>query len=782
MPSRLTLATHPHGPDHAAWLAQFPGVQARDIHAVQAAELAEVRLPGGSSEQRDAFIAEYRAREPGVWSHYPWLNAALRTLEPGALFELRTNRNRNLITPAEQARLRHTHLAIAGLSVGGNILAALLRHGVGGTFSLADRDELATSNLNRTPGGLPSVGLPKCQLAARAVWELDPFATCVLYPDGLDDDTVGAFVAASDVVFDEVDDFRVKVQLRLMAQAHGKPLLMATNLGDTVLLDVERWDQPHDGLEPFNGQLDGVSLDDLTRPGLSPDQVSRYAAQVIGVGNVPLRALASLPLINRELVGRPQVASTASTAAGLAALAARAVLLSAPLRSGRYRLSLTEALDLPGDQGTAEERAAVLARLSPGRPVAARRPELAAVRRPELAAVRRPELHDPATLAADGADAALARLAAYATLAPSPHNTQPWRFRVAGGSLTILPDPSRALPAADPRRRALAISLGCSAASVLVAAAAAGLAMTPELTPDGGVRLALPAPDPGSGSGAEPDPGSGPDPALASLFPALISRVTDKRGYPPDAVEPPRLPDSEGIAVAYVADPASRAHLADLHRQAVAELARTGAFARELAGWLRADPADPRRDGMTLPLPPDAAESLIAALSRSGEPLLQMGERDAQALAAGPLLGLLTSAEDTEAAWIRAGLAWQRLSLTAHADGLATAPLTAVVENPRTRQAAAALAPPGQYLQMLFRLGRSPGPLPPTPRRDPPWLTPQSLLRTNPLPAPLTPLPIPTVPCPTLMRMRTVIRRGPVMSRPRNYRGGKGLGGYSGAR
>jgi nitroreductase len=99
-----------------------------------------------------------------------------------------------------------------------------------------------------------------------------------------------------------------------------------------------------------------------------------------------------------------------------------------------------------------------------------------------------------------------------------------------------------------------------------------------------------------------------------------------------------------------------------------------------------------------------------------------MGERDAQALAAGPLVGLLTSAEDTETAWIRAGLAWQHLALAAHACGLAVAPLTAVVENPRTRQAASALVPAGQHVQMLFRLGRSPGPLPPTSRRDPTWV------------------------------------------------------------
>jgi len=691
MPERVTLASHTHGPGHAAWLAQFGSARMRDIYASQVAELAEVRLPGGQRAARAAFIAEYEARQPGVWSYYPWLEVALRTLESGALFELRTNRNRNLVTSAEQDVLRRAHVAIAGLSVGSNVLSAFARHGIGSTFSLADHDDLATSNLNRTQGSLLDVGVPKCQLAARALWELDPFATCILYAQGLDDDTVDAFVAASDVVVDEVDDFRVKVQLRLMAQLHRKPLLMATNLGDTVLIDVERWDRPHDGLQPFNGQLDGVSLRDLMRTGPAPEDVSRFAAQVVGIDNVPLRALASLPLIDRELAGRPQIASTASMAAGLAAMAARSVLLDAPLRSGRYRFSLTEAFSLPDDRGTADERAAVMARLRPA----------------PVAAGQRPELHDPRTLADDGADLALVRLAAYATLAPSPHNTQPWRFRVAGGSLTIGPDPSRALAVADPRRRALAISLGCSAASVLVAAAASGLGMTLRIAPDGGVRLGL----------ADTEA----DHALARLFPALTSRVTDKRGYLPDEVEPPRLAWPPGISVHYVSDPNAREHIADLHRQAAGDLSRTGSFASELAGWLRASPADPRRDGMTLPLPPDAADALITALRTSGEPLRQMGERDAQALAAGPLIGLLTSTEETKAAWTRAGLAWQHLTLTAHTCGLAVAPLTAIVENPATRQAASAYAPAGQHLQMLFRLGKSPGPLPPTPRRNPTW-------------------------------------------------------------
>jgi molybdopterin/thiamine biosynthesis adenylyltransferase/nitroreductase len=695
----VTLATCAFGSDHEAWLARICPVQVRDIYAAQVAELALVRLPGGSEGSRQAFAADYSSREPGMWSYYPWRSVALRTLEPGALGELRTNRNRNLVTSPEQAVLGAAHVAVAGLSVGFNVVSALVHHGIGGTYSLADHDTLATSNLNRTYGSLLDVGMPKSQLAARAVWEVNPFATCVLFSEGLSDATVGAFVADSDLVVDELDDFRVKVQLRLAARSSGKALLMATNLGDSILLDVERWDLGRDGLEPFNGQLDGVSLDELMGGDLSAADVSRFAAQVIGVENVPLRALASLPLIGRELAGRPQVASTAQAAAGLTALAARSVLLGAPLRSGRYRVSLAGALGLPEDQGRADERAAIMSQLRPARAVTA----AGAAARAGLSAGR-PGRHDVSTLAGDGAEEALTRLAAYGTLAPSPHNTQPWRFGVAGGWLTIEADTSRALPVADPRHRALAISVGCAAMSVLVAAAASGLGMLLEIAPAGTVRLGV--------ADAQADP------ALAALFPALVSRVTDKRAYPPEAVSPVSLAWPEDVAVHYVAD---RQYLADLHRDAAGELARTGAFARELAGWLRTDPADPRRDGMTLPLPPARAAALIAALGRSGEPLREMGERDAEAIAAGPLAGLLTTAQDTSQAWIRAGLAWQHLALAAHTAGLAVAPLTAVVENPDTREAAAALIPDGQHVQMLFRLGRPPGPLPPTPRRDPAW-------------------------------------------------------------
>lgn len=62
----------------------------------------------------------------------------------------------------------------------------------------------------------------------------------------------------------------------------------------------------------------------------------------------------------------------------------------------------------------------------------------------------------------------------YATLAANSHNTQPWRFRVSRDAIEIGPDVSRRTPAVDPDDHHLFVSLGCAAANLAIAAAAAG--------------------------------------------------------------------------------------------------------------------------------------------------------------------------------------------------------------------------------------------------------------------------------------------------------------------
>jgi nitroreductase len=74
------------------------------------------------------------------------------------------------------------------------------------------------------------------------------------------------------------------------------------------------------------------------------------------------------------------------------------------------------------------------------------------------------------------ADAGVARrIAETAGAAPSIHNTQPWRFRVAGGDLLEAHgEPERMLWVADCRGRALHLSCGAALLNLRLAVRAVG--------------------------------------------------------------------------------------------------------------------------------------------------------------------------------------------------------------------------------------------------------------------------------------------------------------------
>ncbi len=71
--------------------------------------------------------------------------------------------------------------------------------------------------------------------------------------------------------------------------------------------------------------------------------------------------------------------------------------------------------------------------------------------------------------------AVLRELVRYATLAPSSHNTQCWKFHVEADSISVLPDFSRRCPAVDPDDHHLFVSIGCAAENLVHAASANGL-------------------------------------------------------------------------------------------------------------------------------------------------------------------------------------------------------------------------------------------------------------------------------------------------------------------
>lgn len=78
-------------------------------------------------------------------------------------------------------------------------------------------------------------------------------------------------------------------------------------------------------------------------------------------------------------------------------------------------------------------------------------------------------------------DASVIGAVGAAILAASPHNTQPWVFRVTASGIDLYADPTRELGVIDPVRREHHVGLGCALENLTLALAARGL--RPDVSP-----------------------------------------------------------------------------------------------------------------------------------------------------------------------------------------------------------------------------------------------------------------------------------------------------------
>lgn len=259
-----------------------------------------------------------------------------------------------------------------------------------------------------------------------------------------------------------------------------------------------------------------------------------------------------------------------------------------------------------------------------------------------------------------------------AALAPSVHNSQPWRLRISPGRIDVLLDRQRRLPAIDPTGREAWISMGAVILNLRMAILAAGHVPMTRLLPD---------PD-------EPDLAatimiSGayrPDETVRALFTAVPRRRTNRRPFRDIEVRDEVLHQfyaaarAEG-ATLVVADP--------VVRESVLALVRTA----NSWGVL------PLRDF-------DAAHPELTRRPGRFE--------DA------PTLVVLYTTGDERPAWLRAGQAMERVLLTATVRGVANTPMTAPSGMPELRGPLDGAE--GRCAQVILRLGYG-DPVPATPRR-----------------------------------------------------------------
>jgi hypothetical protein len=173
----------------------------------------------------------------------------------------------------------------------------------------------------------------------------------------------------------------------------------------------------------------------------------------------------------------------------------------------------------------------------------------------------------------------LRELVRYATLAPSSHNTQCWKFRVQERAIAIEPDLSRRCPAVDPDDHHLFVSLGCAAENLAQAAlangfkaeAVAGAAST------GGITLNLDS-----------------APAVASpLFQAIVDRQCTRGDYDGKPVSSDELRlleqagSGKGVRIMLFSERPAMEKVLEYVVAGNGAQMRDPAFMKELKAWIR---------------------------------------------------------------------------------------------------------------------------------------------------------------------------------------------------
>jgi hypothetical protein len=312
-----------------------------------------------------------------------------------------------------------------------------------------------------------------------------------------------------------------------------------------------------------------------------------------------------------------------------------------------------------------------------------------------------------------------------AVAAPSVHNTQPWRFRLAGGPdpyVDLLLDPTRELPALDPAHRQLVISCGAALAGYELGLRSFGLEPHVELLPAGGGDSCL--------ARVRVTDQHHPDARSAHLLPALRHRRSYRAAMTSERV-PPTLCDElmdsveDECRLQLVTDDRWRA-VEHLVVQAAIELSDTTDVDRETRDWTRL--SERASDGVP------AANWQRTSEQTAGAPLVQRDFAQGRALPehpqlhgpmgleGDPLIAVLLSRADTSRDWLETGRGLLHLSLAAEEAGLALGYVNQPTEVPGLRaELALLLAPmPKGFTvpQLVLRLGYAAQPMPPvTPRR-----------------------------------------------------------------
>jgi len=591
-------------------------------------------------------VQESLVSEVPRWVYFPWRRAMVRLLASRPYARLRLDRNRNKLTKDEQGRLRTLRVGVVGMSAGHSVAHALAMEGLAGELRVADFDDVELSNLNRLPASVLDLGVNKAVVAARRIYEIDPYLNVVALQEGVTTENLDHFLEDLDLVIEECDSLDMKVLVRESARRLRVPVLMETS--DRGVLDVERFD-----LEPdrplFHGLLGDLSYDELKN--LTTQQKSPIALRLLGANQVSARAGASMFELGQTLTAWPQLASEVTLGAATVAAAVRRFGLGEELKSGRVRFDIELIL---------EEIA----------PVALE---------DKLEHLSDPAPEDPVLTGGDPVN----RISDAARRAPSGGNVQPWRFEASENEIRfyLIPEKSTLM---DVKYRGSYVAIGAALFNARVEASAQGQLGPVSLFPEGLLSRQV----------ATMQLGNQKETDLGPLRDALYTRSTNRRIAPSEPIEVEiydelrRGVEREGARLHLLTDPEAIAVAAKLIGDADRLRFLIPQLHQEMTSELRWPGRDSLDDGLDVrTLEMDAfgyaaldllgRDDVMSALkeTRGGQAL---GMRTRAALSMSAALALVSVPRPDPKWYVRGGVALERLWINAERHGIGAQPASPV--------------------------------------------------------------------------------------------------------
>ncbi len=302
-------------------------------------------------------------------------------------------------------------------------------------------------------------------------------------------------------------------------------------------------------------------------------------------------------------------------------------------------------------------------------------------------------------------DPALRDLVRMATLAANGHNTQPWKFRLDGNRITILPDLSRRTEVVDPDDHHLYVSLGCAAENLAIAGNAHG--RPAEVSIENGAEPRI---DVELGSGTAAD---------TALYQAIPLRQSTRSAYDGQPVSPEDISlliaaaQEKGVTVRLFTEPEEREAISEFVVEGNTAQMDDPAFINELADWLRFNPdkAVEMGDGLFSacsgnPVAPEWIGTRLfnAFFTKDAE---NTKYRDHIRSSAGVAVFIGDQADPAH--WIKVGRSFERFALQATALGIRNAHINQPIEVPSIRpEFSRWVGMPDARPDLVVRFGRAP--------------------------------------------------------------------------